>query len=443
MKKVIFLVERSNDLRFFASVIDTFKKKKIIIEIFYLNLLIDKNNFKYYLNPLNIKSNIIKNISIKKFNDKMEFHDYFLKEEKNISFLFSLTFLSKKRFVITSEFLRAVDRKWCIIGHGMDSFSQLREEDTYLDYASNFFFTSEFFYKEGKKYIKKFVKSKSIFDTKKLKTYIVGNTMFSKKIFKKKINKNKINKKKKLIYLPFPFLKERYGKDFAFQAAFSGQYINYYSFLTKIHKRKSIEAFLLHIKHIIINNLEILKYFSSIKEFYFLRNELNIIKSIRNFCDKNNYEFIVKPRLKFPYISQLEKYADRIIYDDESIQYPTLLQKEMASTNIIIGSLSSTVYESAMFKIPYINLEIPKIAFKTQDDKFFYNYKKSSYYNYDGVVFNFKLNKFISTFENKKEKFFNLNIKNNLDYLKKYCGLNKNNKSSGERIFKILNNKKK
>ena len=43
--------------------------------------------------------------------------------------------------------------------------------------------------------------------------------MFSKEIFLKKKKK-----KKKLIYLPFPFLRDRYGKNknFAFQAAYSG-----------------------------------------------------------------------------------------------------------------------------------------------------------------------------------------------------------------------------
>ena len=40
-----------------------------------------------------------------------------------------------------------------------------------------------------------------------------------------------------------------------------------------------------------------------------------------------------------------------------------------------------------MFKIPYINIEIPKIAFKSKSNKFMHNYGKNLYYNFDKVSF--------------------------------------------------------
>ena len=103
---------------------------------------------------------------------------------------------------------------------------------------------------------------------------------------------------------------------------------------------------------------------------------MNVVKSIRKFCDHNNFEFIVKPRLKFPYINKINKYADKVIFDNESLQYPSLFQKELSNTDLVIGSLSSSVYEVAMFKIPYINIEIPKIAFGSNSNKFLHNYEK-------------------------------------------------------------------
>ena len=65
------------------------------------------------------------------------------------------------------------------------------------------------------------------------------------------------------------------------------------------------------IKHYILNKIEIFKYFYLINSYYKNYNELNVIKSIRKFCDQNNFEFIVKPRLKFPYINKINKYADK------------------------------------------------------------------------------------------------------------------------------------
>ena len=44
MKKVIFLINRTNELRYFNSIIETFKKKKISVEIIFLNLSKKKND---------------------------------------------------------------------------------------------------------------------------------------------------------------------------------------------------------------------------------------------------------------------------------------------------------------------------------------------------------------------------------------------------------------
>ena len=55
-------------------------------------------------------------------------------------------------------------------------------------------------------------------------------------MMKKKIFQKKEQTQKSLVYLPFPFYKNRYRaktKDFSFQAAFAGKNIN----LLKIHRK--------------------------------------------------------------------------------------------------------------------------------------------------------------------------------------------------------------
>ena len=94
---------------------------------------------------------MIKKIKVKKFIDEIQFHNFCIHEFKNISFIFSLHFLSKERFKISKKFLQSITKKWCVIGHGMDSFIQFKNEDTYLDYKVNFFFFVKFFFKRRKK----------------------------------------------------------------------------------------------------------------------------------------------------------------------------------------------------------------------------------------------------------------------------------------------------
>lgn len=437
MKKVIFLINRTNELRYFNSIIETFKKKKISVEIIFLNLSKKKNDYKSYLNPDLIKSDIIKNIKIKKLTNKLDFYQYCIKNLDHISFIFSLVFISSNRFKISNKFLKKISDKWCVIGHGMDSFSQLKDEETYFDYSPKFFFTSKFFYEEGLRYIKRYVKKKNIFNKKNLKIYLVGNTVFNKNIFR-----NEKHSIKKLVYLPFPFLKSRYGnKDFAFQAAYSGQFINFYSFFRNTQKKNILISLLLQIKNYFLIKLEILIHYRLIKKIYKVNNELSIIKSIRNFCDKNNYKFIVKPRLKFPLIKNIYELADEVIYDDERSQYPSLFQKLLSKSDIIIGSLTSSAYEAAMFKIPFINIEIPKIAFKESSSKFIHKYDKNLYYNYEGVIFNYKIEDFINNFEFEKPQNLMTDKIRSRKYLKKFCGLENNYHDVGNKVFKILEQK--
>ena len=49
--------------------------------------------------------------------------------------------MSRERFKISAEFLDAINTKWCVVGHGADSFLQFENENTYLKYSVNFFFT--------------------------------------------------------------------------------------------------------------------------------------------------------------------------------------------------------------------------------------------------------------------------------------------------------------
>ena len=67
MKKIIFFIEKSNELKYLAPIISFFKKKKLKIQICFINRPEIKNDFKKYLKPEKVKGNLIKKIKVKKF----------------------------------------------------------------------------------------------------------------------------------------------------------------------------------------------------------------------------------------------------------------------------------------------------------------------------------------------------------------------------------------
>ena len=54
------------------------------------------------------------------------------------------------------------------------------------------------------------------------------------------------------------------------------------------------------------------------------------------------------------------------------------------------------------------------------------------------LVFNYKINDFVNKFKNEKSEKFSLNKKNQILYIKKFCGLSKNSEEIGKKIFEIL-----
>ena len=78
-----------------------------------------------------------------------------------------------------------------------------------------------------------------------------------------------------------------------------------------------------------------------------------------------------------------------------------------------------------MANIPYINISIPDIAFLDKDDKFWYNYKSGSYYNYKSVVINYSISEFINNFRFLLKEAVNMGYYYPVDYSKNpfiYCG---------------------
>ena len=133
MKKIVFLISRSNDLRFYGPIIDYFNlTKKLYIEFWYYETDLKNYNFKKYLNPLNLNTSLKKNIKIIDLKNTKNLKNYILKNHENVSYFFSLTFLSKERISFSSHHMNLIAPKWCVICHGMDSIINFKRKHTIL-----------------------------------------------------------------------------------------------------------------------------------------------------------------------------------------------------------------------------------------------------------------------------------------------------------------------
>ena len=51
MKVIIFLIEKSNELKYLSSIISLFKQKEIKIQVCFIQKIESKNDYKKYLKP--------------------------------------------------------------------------------------------------------------------------------------------------------------------------------------------------------------------------------------------------------------------------------------------------------------------------------------------------------------------------------------------------------
>jgi hypothetical protein len=429
---VVFIIKRTNEYKYYERLVNELIQNNFEVQLWYFCISSEKEKIKNYLVPSNLRLNCKSKLKKKIFFNRVDISNYIIKKTKEINFFISYDFIDARHFIFSELFFKSIKFKWCVIMHGMDSFVNLKYLNNKKIYLKDFYFfySSKYMLNHGIKWLKKFYPTIVDLFLKNNKNFFeVGNLMLNN------VFKSVTKKKKKLIYLPFPYLPSRYSqfKNFSFQAAYTGQFINYYDFFFK-NNNNFFYSLYKDFVHKILHNFQILKNKKKVSKYFYHLNELKVIESIRSFCDKNNLEFIVKPRIKFPYIYRLNKIADRIVYDDESQQCPTLLHQELMDADLVVGSLSFAVFDTIFFNVPYINIEIPKIAFLEKDDKYWYNYSAGSYHNFNKVVYNFSIKKFITNFKKKKLDNFKIQKKNRLNYLKKFCGIKKNSNQSKKTI---------
>lgn len=81
-------------------------------------------------------------------------------------------------------------------------------------------------------------------------------------------------------------------------------------------------------------------------------SDVNVVKAVRAFCDRNGAHLVVKARLKRPTPIYTKALADTHVYDKSA--YPATILEVLSIARLCIGFYSTTVHEAAYLGIPYL-----------------------------------------------------------------------------------------
>jgi hypothetical protein len=180
---IVFIIYRSNAYKYFGPLIKEGLNRGFDIECWHsCNNPHDK--YKRYLDLYKLDSNLIrlnkKSIKFKYFYSNKELTNLII-NSSNKDFFFSQHPLTKSKINFSNQLLNCIENKWCVVPSGPDFFQQFTMNDFILNknYKNFIFFSSNYFLKIGKEFLKKNYISGYNFLFKKKSKFI---TMFIKEI---------------------------------------------------------------------------------------------------------------------------------------------------------------------------------------------------------------------------------------------------------------------
>jgi hypothetical protein len=87
-------------------------------------------------------------------------------------------------------------------------------------------------------------------------------------------------------------------------------------------------------------------------------NYINVLKTIRNFCDKNNAFLIMKGREKDRNLIVEKTIAD--LYLTDTSYYPPTFLELLSVSDLVIGHFSTVVMDAVAAGVPYLLIDLPK-----------------------------------------------------------------------------------
>jgi hypothetical protein len=442
---LVFVLERSNDLRFFAPIIQEgiARLEKITIwhypavEAPLLNLFVGISEIKCLTNRRDIALQIADSENV----DYFFFHnpvDVVLSEGE-----------------ITGDLSKVIDGKWCWFMSPFDLFFNLRNNPAFVSQRTNiqqkqicFTYTPRMLKKMEDWY-------NTYCDTKAKRA---AQRAFSEStivipcgfpLTERPLNfpsREEILAKygfkaddELLIYLPFPFRLSA-TKGLAWQMQFSGIFSR-----SELGAGNGLFRSVKSLFREYYRRMRLIFRAMLQKErrtfFQFRPTEVDVARTIRMFCDSNNLKMVIKARTKHPPPLSVSRMSDCYIDDDESQQYPTKLQELLAVASAQIGYSSSAVLESISAGVCHVNIELP-IEFYEMDQSWadLLGTEIGGLLNYPNVVTNLSVARFVSDFGQMNFRDISFDTNARTEYLEQFCSSEP--ASSGQIILNELEKRK-
>jgi hypothetical protein len=167
-----------------------------------------------------------------------------------------------------------------------------------------------------------------------------------------------------------------------------------------------------------------------------------ILRAIREFCDRNDAFLVVKSRVKQMDKARYEKIADLYISGEDESYYPEFTTYKLLSlADLCISSMSMVVVEAVAANVPAVNIYIPPEEQRTNESEVNYldyldsimNTEHEGPFNFPGCIHGVDKYRAAKWFEHKKIKDLGIDQKARAAYVDRFLGLSP--VTSSERVL--------
>lgn len=438
--KIVFIVERLSNYRFFLPLIKASIKRKYLVECWHDYSQPQGGNKGYSFPRLDAAPNylIVNGVQLVKYFGCADLKIR-LEQEKTVDAVISIHAIN---YLFKKGFSKRVSFCWIIVFVGIDHFIEmypLKQSRAWYCKNERFCIDTKFWKEEMQKFYNEFAPKTPLLEQQG-KIKVTGSVEFDlmdiapKELIREKYG---IPKGKDIcLYLPYPYADR--GRNSAWERAFCGYFTNVYrgkdGRYTHEKKRAIFSA--------IIYKLYCLKKIFcdpfALKFFLKKLNEKSFSKAMKKFCHKNNLWYVIKPRLKFPVSAPVQRDADLVIWDDEIQQDPSRLKELLSISRILVSYSSTAIFQAAYMGVFSITIPPPIDVFCVKHDEMWYSVNEGDAFNFPGVNVAWALDSVIQNLTSSSIDEFVINEKKRKDFLSKY--LNDNDNVATDAVLDIVAN---
>ena len=166
-------------------------------------------------------------------------------------------------------------------------------------------------------------------------------------------------------------------------------------------------------------------------------NDVNVVKALRGFCDRNGAYLLVKARRKTPVPAYTEALADRCVYDESF--YPATVLEALSIASLSVGYYTTSVFESVSQGVHHLCFTYDGADYNGPNANFFdrfYSPEQGSPYQCRGVTTAWSIPEALTRLPGATLSDFTMDRQARTDYVRKF--LTHDGGDVGERLVAAI-----